>query len=276
MVSEMKKRPELSGSDFLPMILKIDDLLAHLRSIRELASRLSTLREVPPQQAAAQPQQGQQQLSPDATMTMRGPNAPPPSAVRTPADELAQTLSSLAERLAGDHGKKFRLSMNGLNAIPRSYLTTVKDVLIQMLRNSAVHGIEAGEVRRAQAKDAIGSVRVDVLKSADHVELTFEDDGAGLLPEQLKAAAVRKQIVTAEEAAAMDTRAAMALIFKPGFSTAESVTMDAGRGIGMDVVAKSVYALGGKIGVSTNPGKFTRFKVSLPASAGEASSTAVA
>ena len=52
--------------------------------------------------------------------------------------------------------------------------------------------------------------------------------------------------------------------------------MDAGRGVGMDVVAKSVYQLGGKIGVSTNPGKFTRFKVSLPASAGEASSTAVA
>jgi two-component system chemotaxis sensor kinase CheA len=272
MVSEMKKRPELSGSDFLPMILKIDDLLAHLRSIRELASRLSSLRhEAPP--AAKQHDAAH---SGDTTQNMRGPNAPPPTHVRTPADELAQTLASLAERLASDHGKKFRLSMNGLNAIPRPYLTTIKDVLIQMLRNSAVHGIEAGDVRRAQSKDAMGSVRVDVQKSADSVELTFEDDGAGLLPEQLKAAAVRKEIVTAEEAAAMDTRAAMALIFKPGFSTAESVSMDAGRGVGMDVVAKSVYALGGKIGVSTNPGKFTRFKVSLPASAGEASSTAVA
>ena len=73
---------------------------------------------------------------------------------------------------------------------------------------------------------------------------------------------MRKQIVTAEEAAAMDTRAAMALIFRPGFSTQEHVSMDAGRGVGMDVVAKSVYAIGGKIGVTTNPGKFTRFKVS--------------
>jgi two-component system, chemotaxis family, sensor kinase CheA len=275
MVSEMKKRPELSGSDFLPMILKIDDLITHLRSIRELASRLSSLRDTAPGPSAPA-QQGGQQHSGDATMTMRGPNAPPPSAVRTPADELQQTLSSLAERLASDHGKRFRLSMNGLNAIPRAYLSTIKDVLIQMLRNSAVHGIEAGEVRRAQAKDAIGSVRVDVQRSAEGVEMTFEDDGAGLLPEQLKAAAVRKQILTAEEAAAMDTRAAMALIFKPGFSTAETVSMDAGRGVGMDVVAKSVYSLGGKIGVSTNPGKFTRFKVSLPANAGEASSTAVA
>jgi two-component system chemotaxis sensor kinase CheA len=272
MVSEMKKRPDLSGNDFLPMILKIDDLLAHLRSIRELASRLSSLRhEAPP---AAKHHDAAH--SGDTTQNIRGPNAPPPATVRTPADELAQTLGALAERLANDHGKKFRLSMNGLNAIPRPYLATIKDVLIQMLRNSAVHGIEPGDVRRAQSKDAVGSVRVDVQKSADNVELTFEDDGAGLLPEQLKAAAVRKEIVTAEEAAAMDTRAAMALIFKPGFSTAESVSMDAGRGVGMDVVAKSVYALGGKIGVSTNPGKFTRFKVSLPASAGEASSTAVA
>ena len=72
----------------------------------------------------------------------------------------------------------------------------------------------------------------------------------------------------------MDTRSTMALIFRPGFSTQDHVTMDAGRGVGMDVVAKSVYALGGKIGVSTNPGRFTRFKISLPAS--EEANTAVA
>jgi chemotaxis protein histidine kinase CheA len=72
----------------------------------------------------------------------------------------------------------------------------------------------------------------------------------------------------------MDTRTAMALIFRPGFSTQDGVSMDAGRGVGMDVVARSVYALGGKIGVSTHPGKYTRFKISLPA--GQASSSAVA
>jgi two-component system chemotaxis sensor kinase CheA len=71
-------------------------------------------------------------------------------------------------------------------------------------------------------------------------------------------------MVTQDEAAGMDTRASMALIFRPGFSTQEEVSMDAGRGVGMDIVARSVYALGGKIGVSTNPGKFTRFKIVLP------------
>jgi len=223
-----------------------------LRSVRELGMRLSNLRESAPAEAP------------------RGGRSPG----KGNTDELSGTLQSLAERLAKDHNKKFRLSVSGLADIPRAYIPTLKDVLIQMLRNSAVHGIEPAEVRRAQTKSDVGEVRIEFRKSAEGFELMFEDDGAGLLPEQLKAAAVRKQIVTAEEAAAMDTRAAMALIFRPGFSTQEQVSMDAGRGVGMDVVAKSVYAIGGKIGVTTNPGKFTRFKVSLPAS--EETSTAVA
>jgi two-component system chemotaxis sensor kinase CheA len=256
MVSELKKKTDLSGNDFLPMVLKLDELLAHLRSVRELGSRLSSLRGSAPADSGG-------------TMSIRSPLA-----AKQVADELAGTLSSLAERLANDHKKKFKLSLNGLNEIPRSYAPTLKDVLIQMLRNSAVHGIENPDVRRKNTKEDVGVVRIEFKKSAEGFEMIFEDDGAGLLPEQLKAAAVRKQLVTAEEAAAMDTRAAMALIFRPGFSTQEHVSMDAGRGVGMDVVAKSVYAIGGKIGVTTNPGKFTRFKVSLPAT--EEANTAVA
>jgi signal transduction histidine kinase len=258
MVSELKKKPDLSGNDFLPIVLKIDELMAHLRSVRELGNRLSSLRGSAPAQDA------------NASMIVKGPAAVQKAA----ADELAHTLSSLAERLASDHKKKFKVHFNGLADIPRSYVPTLKDVLIQMLRNSAVHGIETADVRQQQTKDAVGAVRIEFRRSAEGFEMIFEDDGAGLLPDQLKAAAVRKQIVTAEEAAAMDTRAAMALIFRPGFSTQEHVSMDAGRGVGMDVVAKSVYAIGGKIGVTTNPGKFTRFKVSLPAT--EEANTAVA
>jgi chemotaxis protein histidine kinase CheA len=72
----------------------------------------------------------------------------------------------------------------------------------------------------------------------------------------------------------MDSRAAMGLIFRAGFSTQEQVSMDAGRGVGMDVVARSVSLLGGKIGVTTNPGKFTRFKIALPVSEGADSAVA--
>jgi two-component system chemotaxis sensor kinase CheA len=265
MVSDLKKKAELSGNDFLPMVLKLDELLAHLRGVREMASRLTTLKDSVPAPAV------------EASAPATRPKAVPSSDHRPAgksAEDLSPTLHALAERLAKDHHKRFKLTMTGLNEVPTSYITTVKDCVIQMLRNSAVHGIEASDVRRSQTKDDVGVVRVDFRKSGDGFELVFEDDGAGISPDQLKAAAVRKQILTEEEASAMDTRAAMALIFRPGFSTQEEVSMDAGRGVGMDVVARSVYALGGKIGVSTNPGKFTRFKIVLPAA--ESANAAVA
>jgi len=191
-----------------------------------------------------------------------------------PVEELSPTLYSMAERLAEEHAKRFRLTLRGLGDVPAPYAATIKDCLIQMLRNAAVHGIEPPEVRRANAKKDTGSVQVDFRKSPDGYELVFEDDGAGIAPEALKAAAVRRQLISEDDAALMDTRAAMALIFRPGFSTQDEISMDAGRGVGMDVVARSVYALGGKIGVSTHPGKFTRFKIVLPVS--DSVSTAVA
>ena len=250
------------------MVLKLDDLLAHLRSVREMAARLTALKDTIPGAAAAAAavEQRSHKSAPPA-------GAPERPAVR-PVEDLSPTLQSMAERLAQDHAKRIKLTLSGLGDVPAPYVATIKDCLIQMLRNAAVHGIEAPDVRRAQSKDDIGVVRSISTRSADGYELVFEDDGAGIAPETLKAAAVRKQHHHREEAAGMDTRAAMALIFRPGFSTQEDVSMDAGRGVGMDVVARSVYALGGKIGVSTNPGKFTRFKIVLPSA--EAVSTAVA
>jgi two-component system chemotaxis sensor kinase CheA len=267
-VSELKKKAELSGNDFLPMVLKLDELLAHLRSVREMAGRLTALKDgsigaattafTAP--AAVAPPPAPAPTPPPAQSTTRGA---PPYARR--AEDLAPTLHSMAERLAQDQGKRFRLKLAGLAEVPAPYVATIKDCLIQMLRNAAVHGIEAPEVRRAHTKEDVGVVSVSFQRSANGFDLVFEDDGAGIAPDTLKAAAVRQQLITEQEAAAMDTRTAMALIFRPGFSTQNEVSMDAGRGVGMDVVARSVYALGGKIGVSTHPGRYTRFKISLPA-----------
>ena len=267
MVSECKKKPELSGNDFLPMVVKLDDLLAHLRSVREMVARLTILKDAVVEAPAT--------VAAPTAVPSPAPAPAPAATERTRrADDISPTLQSLAVRLAHDHAKRFKLTVSGLADVPAPYTATVKDCLIQMLRNAAVHGIEPLEVRRAQAKADPGAVHIDFRKIADGYELVFEDDGAGITPETLKAAAVQRQVVSPEEAALMDTRAAMALIFRAGFSTQTEVSMDAGRGVGMDVVARSVYALGGKIGVSTHPGKYTRFKILLPAS--DAASSAVA
>jgi two-component system, chemotaxis family, sensor kinase CheA len=290
MVGECKKKPELSGNDFLPMVLKLDELLAHLRSVREMAARLTALKDTVPGTAAAAAAASRPASPPDgqaedvgaanAAPAAPAPRSGAPASRSAPesrtrrVEELSPTLHLMAERLAQDHAKRFRLTLSGLADVPAAYTATIKDCLIQMLRNAAVHGIEPPEVRRAQAKKETGSVHVDFRKAPDGYELLFEDDGAGIAPEALKAAAVRRQLISAEDAELMDTRAVMALIFRPGFSTQEEISMDAGRGVGMDVVARSVYALGGKIGVSTHPGKFTRFKIVLPDA--ESVSTAVA
>ena len=239
-VGELKKRESLSGNDFLPMVVKLDDLMAHLKTVRELSHRFSSLRSEAP-----------------------APRPPEPRTER-PLDEIGPTLQSLAQRLAHDHQKQFRLDMSGLADVPRGLREPVKEILIQMLRNSAVHGIENAGIRRAQTKEELGVVRVEFRRKPDAFEITFEDDGCGMAPEQLKAAAVRRQIITQEEADHMDNRTAMGLIFRPGFTTQERVSMDAGRGVGMDVVARSIYSMGGRISVSTNPGKFTRFRIVLP------------
>lgn len=291
MVGECKKKPELSGNDFLPMVLKLDDLLAHLRHVREMAARLTALKDTAAATAdAPAPPRPTYTAAPAAMSPVAAttpaplpPTAPAPTGAASAAapaaapraanperparrvEELSPALYSMAERLAQDHAKRFRLTLNGLAEVPAPYTATIKDCLIQMLRNAAVHGIEPPEVRRAQAKKDTGTVLVDFRRTTEGYELLFEDDGAGIAPDSLKAAAVRRQLISEEDAELMDTRAAMALIFRPGFSTQEDVTMDAGRGVGMDVVARSVYALGGKIGVSTHPGKFTRFKIVLPA-----------
>jgi chemotaxis protein histidine kinase CheA len=280
MVSECKKKPELTGNDFLPMVLKLDELLAHLRSVREMAARLTVLKDTVPGAAAAAAAAAvaaapAPQVAPpkQAKATARHGADPSATGPTRRAEDLSPTLQSLAERLAEDHAKRFKLTLRGLADVPAQYTPTIKDCLIQMLRNAAVHGIEPPEVRRAQLKEDAGTVLVEFRKSADGYELVFEDDGAGIAPDSLKAAAVKRRLISEEEAAGMDTRTAMSLIFRPGFSTQEEVSMDAGRGVGMDVVARSVYSLGGKIGVSTHPGKFTRFKIVLPV---PAASTAVA
>ncbi|HYC10099.1 MAG TPA: ATP-binding protein [Steroidobacteraceae bacterium] len=293
MVSECKKKPELSGSDFLPMVLKLDELLAHLRSVREMAARLTALKDNAPgaadgaSPAAAAPARPAPAAATSASLPSApsapamparasAPKASPASTERQSrrAEDLSPTLHAMAERLAQDHAKRFKVTVVGLADVPAPYTGTIKDCLIQMLRNAAVHGIEAPEVRRAHSKADTGAVHIEFRRSAEGYELIFEDDGAGMSPDTLKAAAVRRRLITEDEADAMDTRTAMALIFRPGFSTQEEISMDAGRGVGMDVVARSVYALGGKIGVSTHPGKFTRFKIVLPVT--DSASSAVA
>jgi two-component system, chemotaxis family, sensor kinase CheA len=289
LVTECRKAQQLSGTDFLPMVLKLDELLAHLSVVSDVAARLAVVkREAPGATAIAdaavfarKPQPGPAGKTPrskrpsavstSSTTESASPRAEPASP--RSAEEF-QTLPAIAEILAKDHEKRMSLTLAGLDKVPAPYLGTIKSCVIQMLRNAAMHGIENPLVRRAEKKDETGSIKVTFATTAEGYQLVFEDDGVGISAESLKQAALRQQLLGLEEAAALDSRAAIAMIFRPGFSTWKKPTQDIGRGLGMDEVARAVHGLGGRIGVSTRPGKYTRFTITLPAVAAARSEVA--
>ena len=253
MLKELRDRKELSGNDFLPLLVRLDDMFAHFKTVRELIDQLDGLR------AAAQVGA----IVSGGTMAVQAMDVSR-VLMQRPVQDVTSGLETLAQRIAGEHGKKVRFEVRGLELVPSDFLRTVRAVAIQFVRNAVVHGIEAQSQRLASGKPDTGTMQLEFTRASSGIEMVFQDDGAGLHAEQIKEVAVRRGTITAEEARAIDGKAAIGLIFRPGFSTQDQETKDAGRGVGLDVVWKTVRGMGGKISVSTAPGKYTRFKILLP------------
>ena len=150
--------------------------------------------------------------------------------------------------------------------MPEAYRRAVKDITIQLVRNAVVHGIEEPSERAKAHKAEVGTLAVEFgARDSEGYELIVQDDGRGLQLERIKEVAVERGLITPAQAAMLDPRQTMALIFRPGFSTADRVTTDAGRGAGMDLVRILVAELGGRVGLASAGGKFSKFKIWLPA-----------
>ena len=143
-------------------------------------------------------------------------------------------------------------------------LERLADPLLHLARNAVTHGIEPEGVRRRRGKPARGTVRLSAEPRGRTIRVRVGDDGAGIDPGRVRAAAVRAGLLTAEAAERLSDPEALELIYRPGFSTATQVTTTAGRGVGMDVVQAGVTRLGGSIAVETAPGAGTTFTIELP------------
>jgi two-component system chemotaxis sensor kinase CheA len=133
------------------------------------------------------------------------------------------------------------------------------------VRNAVVHGIEPASARVAAGKSPHGTVRLDFKSLGDSFKFSVEDDGQGLATDKIKEVALQKGYLTPDEAENMDARKVLSLLFQPGFSTVENATKDAGRGVGMNLMADLMRQIGGRVGVATAPGRYTRVTVTLPA-----------
>ncbi|HEY7639419.1 MAG TPA: ATP-binding protein [Steroidobacteraceae bacterium] len=286
-LQDLKGRASLSGSDFLPLVVKLDDLFNHLAQVREMLSRLVDLHQAiasrrgpMPAGGAATPQveaekvdrwlagESDEPQQQDKTMQLRVPAMP---AAEAPAAEsagsgLERTLADLAARVASSQAKQVALKCTGLDNVPEAYRRAVKDITIQLVRNAVVHGIEEPSERTKAHKSEVGTLAVEFgARDTEGYELIVQDDGRGLQLERIKEVAVERGLITPAQASMLDPRQTMALIFRPGFSTADRVTTDAGRGAGMDLVRILVAELGGRVGLASAGGKFSKFKIWLPA-----------
>ncbi|MFO0773769.1 MAG: Hpt domain-containing protein [Nitrospiraceae bacterium] len=162
-------------------------------------------------------------------------------------------------------GKEVTLVTTGEQTeVDTSIVERLVDPLVHLVRNAVYHGIEPTAVRIAQCKPAVGTVYLHAAHRGNAVIIEIEDDGAGIEPEKLKNKALSKGLITQGTAKTMTDAEAMKLIFLPGFSTAEVIGDQAGRGVGLDVVKKTIEGMNGFIDVETAKGIGTKFTLNLP------------
>ncbi|WP_297830658.1 Hpt domain-containing protein [Thermomonas sp.] len=180
-----------------------------------------------------------------------------------PLDSLLPRLRRVVRQAAGETGKQAVLKVDGAQGeLDRSVLERMTAPLEHMLRNSVAHGLEAPD-RRAQAgKSLEGAIRIAVRNEGSEVVLEVGDDGAGLDRDAIRRRATERGLIQPD--AVLTDAELDRMIFEPGFSTAESVSRLAGRGVGMDVVASEVRQLGGSIEIHSKRGEGTNFVLRLP------------
>lgn len=163
--------------------------------------------------------------------------------------------------------KKVQLELAGTETeIDRNVISVISDSMIHLVRNCVGHGIETPEERVKAGKNEVGTLTLNAKNESDNVIIQIIDDGKGIDPAVIGKKAIEKGLITPEALKAMPDKEIIMYIFEPGFSSMDTVTAISGRGVGMDVVRKSIDSIGGNIEVSSEVGKGTTITLFLPSS----------
>ena len=251
-IVQLRERSALGGDDFLSVVIAQSELRQDLDELQDLRERFVGLGRV------------QAPVRRDAI-----------AAKGEPSNDIVENISHFANGLARKLRKDVVIDAAGFatEALSDDVRRTVRDVLVQLTRNSLVHGIETTDVRTSIGKPGTGTITIRRTQglAANVFGFSFRDDGAGLDPAIIRDRAVAKRVITPEQAAALSDEQVVALIFRPAFSTLDESTTDGGRGIGMNVIKEAVVdRSGGNLSMSSEPGKYTEFSFVLPIAAAQA------
>jgi two-component system chemotaxis sensor kinase CheA len=182
-----------------------------------------------------------------------------------PVQSVFSRFPRLVRDLGQKSGKQVELITEGEDTeLDKSVVEEIGDPLVHLIRNAVDHGIDSAEDRARAGKPEVARVWLRAFHKGNSVGIEVEDDGRGIDPDKMRAQAIRKGVITEEEARTLDDRAAIELMFLPGFSTTDKITDISGRGVGMDVVRNNIKNLKGSISVQSEVGKGTRITLTLP------------
>ena len=180
-----------------------------------------------------------------------------------PIRHVFERFPRLIRDLSRQQGKDIELILEGEGTrIDKAIIDEIGEPLVHMIRNSVDHGIETPAVRVARGKTPTGTILLSAMQESNHVLITIMDDGSGIDAAAVRRKAVDRGLLKADET--LPDRELLQLIFSQGFSTAETVSDLSGRGVGLDVVLKSIERLNGLVEVETVPGVGTKFIIQLP------------
>lgn len=182
-----------------------------------------------------------------------------------PIGKVFNKFPRMVRDLSRELNKSIDLVITGEETeLDKSIVEEIGDPLIHIIRNSCDHGIESPEDRKLVGKPATGTVQLKAYNEGNHIVVEITDDGKGLDAQMLKQKAVEKGLISEREADAMSDKEAFNIIFKPGFSTAKTITNVSGRGVGMDVVKSNIEKLNGIIEIESEKGVGTTQKLKIP------------
>lgn len=228
-LKRLVKQPTLSGNDFLPFTVSLNELLDLNQFIANLLQRLRSV--------------AGHHISSMHTTT---------------SHSWQKYFTQYAQDIAHRHHKKIQLSCEGFDQFAsHPQFNTFKDIAVQLLKNAIVHGIETPHERRLQGKTEIGTITLSLNHSDTGTTLSIRDDGQGINSGRIRQKAIALGLVSADAATKLSQQEIYALMLKPGFSTVDQNNEDAGQGIGMDIVAKLTQSAQGTLKIDSQPQQYT-------------------
>ncbi len=182
-----------------------------------------------------------------------------------PIKVVFQRFNRLVRDLSRGHDKEINLVFKGDDTeLDKSVIDKIGEPLLHLIRNAIDHGFETPGERERLGKPRAGTLILEASHESGNIIISATDDGRGMSPEKIRKKATENGILDENEAQSLSDQEAVNLVFIPGFSTSSEVSETSGRGIGLDVVKKTVTSLNGMIEIDSTPGRGTRFTIKLP------------